>query len=232
VLRARRAGVGQMVAIGIELDSSVVSAQLASKHDIYFSAGVHPNSAQEWDSATAEKIAALLEDDRAVAVGETGLDFYRDSCPPEVQRAAFRDHIELARSHDKALVVHTRASTSDALDELEAAGGWERVVLHCWSGSLADLQRALTMGIYVSFAGNVSFKSAGELRELANQVPMERLLVETDSPYLAPVPHRGEANEPAFVADVGTALATALDIPVEDLARATTQNARMLFNRQ
>lgn len=227
--RARSAGVGEMVTIGIDVESSERSRAIARDHGLFFSAGVHPNSATQWSPEAATRVAALLEDPRAVAVGETGLDFYRDSCPTEVQRAAFSDQIELARSAGAALVIHTRESVSAALDALDASGAPPRFVFHCWSGSGEDLRRALEMGAFVSFAGNVSYKGADNLRSLARLVPMDRLLVETDSPFLAPVPHRGKPNEPAFIVDVGRALAAALETDVGELASATGRNARTLF---
>jgi TatD DNase family protein len=220
-----------MVTIGIDVTSSMRSCDIATDHGLYFSAGVHPNSADEWNRDAAALIEDLLSHPNAVAVGETGLDFYRDSCPEDVQRAAFRDHIAIARAADLALVIHTRDSVAAALDELTHAGSPWRCVFHCWSGSGEDLKRAIEMGAYVSFAGNVSFKSAESLRSLVPLVPLDRLLVETDSPFLAPVPHRGNANEPALVVDVGRALAVAAGMDPDELAAATSANARALFDR-
>jgi TatD DNase family protein len=231
IAEARSAGVDQMVTIGIDVASSRRSKEIADKHDVLFSVGVHPNSAAEWNSGASEVLQSLLEGPRAVAVGETGLDFYRDSCPPDVQRAAFRDHIELARAADVALVVHTRESVSAALDELESATPPARVVFHCWSGSAVDLRRALDLGAYISFAGNISFKSADDLRAMAPLVPRDRLLVETDSPFLAPVPHRGRSNRPAYVADVGVAIAAAIGTDATEIASTTAGNAFTLFSR-
>jgi TatD DNase family protein len=162
-------------------------------------------------------------------VGETGLDFYRDYAPPETQRAAFVDHIELARSFGKALVIHTRESMTEALDVLAEVGPPERFVFHCWSGDEAQLARALDLGAYVSFAGNVSFKSASNLRSAAAAVPDQRLLVETDSPYLSPEPHRGKPNEPRQVSFVGLAVAEAREVSVQALADLTYRNATDLF---
>jgi TatD DNase family protein len=228
---ARSAGVDQLVTIGIDVASSRRSAEIADRHGVFFSVGVHPNSAAEWNLEASEVIQSLLQGPRAVAVGETGLDFYRDSCPPDVQRAAFRDHIELARAADVALVVHTRESVSAALDELESATPPARVVFHCWSGSAVDLRRALDLGAYISFAGNISFKSADDLRAAATFVPRDRLLVETDSPFLAPVPHRGRSNRPAWVADVGAAIAAATGTDASEIASTTAGNAFTLFSR-
>ena len=223
-------GVQQMVAIGIEVASSERALAIASEHEgVYSSAGVHPNDATEWTEEAGKRIDELLAHDEVVAVGETGLDFYRDYTPQDVQRGAFRDHVALAKAHSKALVIHTRDSTTAAIEELEAVGPPEKLIFHCWSGNTDELTRALELGAHVSFAGNVSFKSAGNLRDAARLVPDDKLLVETDSPYLAPVPHRGKPNEPGFVAAVGRAVAEARGQDEADIARATTANARRIF---
>lgn len=229
VAGARTAGVADLLTVGIDAPSSRRSLELAERFNVFASVGVHPNSAQEWNGDTSAEIARLLESKRVVAVGETGLDFYRDSCPPDVQRRAFADHIGLAQSTGKALVIHTRDSLDAALDVLEGSGAPERFVFHCWSGNVEQLGRALGLGAHVSFAGNVSFKNAGDLRAVARLVPLDRLLVETDSPFLAPVPHRGRLNEPAYVVDVGRAVAEAIGVTEDDLASATTVNAKRLF---
>jgi TatD DNase family protein len=219
-----------MVAIGIEVSSSERALELARTYDgVYASAGVHPNDATTWNDDAHTRVVELLKADEVVAVGESGLDFYRDDTPPDVQRAAFRDHIELAKGHDKTLVIHTRSSTTAAIEELESAGPPARLIFHCWSGDPSELRRALELGAHVSFAGNVSFKSAENLRDAAREVPADRLLVETDSPYLAPVPHRGKPNEPALVAFVGQTVAEARGVDASDFARQTTENARRLF---
>ena len=229
VAGARSAGVVGLLTVGIDAASSRRSLEIAERFDVYASAGLHPNSAQEWDSSTSAEVARLLENERVVAVGETGLDFYRDSCPPNVQRSAFADHIGLAQSTGKALVIHTRDSLDAALEVLAGAGAPDRFVFHCWSGDVEQLGRALALGAYVSFAGNVSFKNAADLRAAARLVPLDRLLVETDSPFLAPVPFRGRPNEPAYVVEVGRAVAQAKGVTQDDLAATTTANANLLF---
>ena len=227
--RAREAGVEDMLAVGIDVASSKRAAELATLNAVIASAGVHPNSAADWTPDAAEEIERLLEHHDVRAVGETGLDFYRDYVDPEVQRKAFCDHIALSKASDKALVIHTRDSVEAALDELEGASPPARLVFHCWSGGEDVLKRALALGSYISFAGNVSFKSADDLREAAARVPAARLLVETDSPYLAPVPNRGKANEPAFLPHVGEAVAAARSADVAEIAAITRKNARTLF---
>ena len=227
--RARTAGVRGLLTVGIDVTSSRRSLELAERFDVFASVGVHPNSAREWNDGIHAEVARMLDEALVVAVGETGLDFYRESCPPDVQRKAFADHIGLAQSTGKALVIHTRNSLDEALDVLEEEGAPARFIFHCWSGNAEQLRRALDLGAYVSFAGNVSFKNAEDLRAVARLVPRDRLLVETDSPFLAPVPHRGGANEPSYVADVGRAVAAAIGAPEDEVAGATTTNARLLF---
>jgi TatD DNase family protein len=229
VAEAAASGVTSMLTVGIDVDSSAAARSIAAQHGLWASAGVHPNSALEWDDRAAAAIEALLDDPRVVAVGETGLDFYRDHAPEDVQRAAFRDHIDLSKRHDRCLVIHTRESTGAALDELAAAGPPGRVIFHCWSAGEDDLRRALEMGAFVSFAGNTTFKNAPELREAAALVPDDNLLVETDSPFLAPVPHRGQANRPAYVALTGAVVAEVRGVAAARLADITTANARRAF---
>ena len=226
--RARSAGVADMVAIGIDVSSSREAAEIADRHDVFFSAGVHPNSASEWDESAAAEIEDLLGRERCVAVGESGLDFYRDYASVEHQDLAFRAHIELSKRFDKALVIHTRDSLAQALDVLEKAGPPARLVFHCWSAA-PGLERALDLGSFISFAGNVSFASAQDLRDDAARVPDDRLLVETDAPFLSPVPKRGKPNEPARVALVGAAVAAARDTDEAAIAALTSTNARRLF---
>lgn len=228
--RARERRVTEVVAVGIEVASSERSLEIALAHEgVYASAGVHPNESTDWNDDAAARIDELLAHDEVVAVGESGLDFYRDEAPHDVQRRAFRDHIELAKRHDKALIIHTRDSTTAAIEELESVVPPPRLIFHCWSGDATEMKRALELGSHVSFAGNVTFRSAENLREAARAVPGDRLLVETDSPFLAPLPHRGKPNEPALVAFVGQAVAEARGEDPAEVARRTAGNARLLF---
>jgi TatD DNase family protein len=229
VASATASGVRSLIAIGIDVESSERALALARAHDLWATAGVHPNSALEWDEDAARRIDGLLADERVVGVGETGLDFHWDDAPPDRQRAAFADHIALAKSHGKCLVIHTRESVPAALAMLEDAGPPARLVFHCWSGALDELARALALGAYVSFAGNVTFKSAPLLRQAAARVPDDRLLVETDSPFLTPVPHRGRPNQPAYLPFTGEVVARERDTSPDDVARLTADNARRAF---
>lgn len=229
IAEARAAGVTEMLTVGFDLESNPRAVELAANEGVYASVGMHPNSATGWNDDSADTFEPFLSRPDVVAIGETGLDFYRDWAPRADQENAFSAQIALAKRYDKALIIHTRESLPEALDLLESVGPPERFVLHCWSGTSADLDRVKAMDGYVSFAGNVSFKSAGALRDIVPLVPKERLLVETDSPYLTPVPHRGKPNAPANVVHVGTAVAEVLGVPVQQVAEITTRNAKRFF---
>jgi TatD DNase family protein len=229
VERARVASVEDMLVPGVDLASSLSAIEIAVNHRVWAAVGIHPSEAAQWEESWMLAIEELLAHPRVVALGETGLDFYRDHAPRELQRRNFAAHIELARKHSKALIIHTRESAGVAMDLLEEHGMRERVVFHCWSGDATELERALAMGAFVSFAGNVSFKSADALRSAVPIGPSDRLMVETDSPYLTPVPHRGHPNEPAYVTLVGAAVADARGETVEEVAATTAANARRAF---
>ncbi len=229
VARAADAGVTDMLVCGTDYATSAAASALAELPGVWAAAGLHPTSAREWTDEGAARIEELLGRERVVAVGESGLDMYWDTSYLDVQRRVFEAHIAWAKRYDKALVIHTRASVDEALATLEDVSPAQRSVFHCWSGDAAQMERALALGSFVSFAGNVTFKSAGALRDLVAAVPSDRLLVETDSPYLAPVPHRGKPNEPAHVALVGVAVAEARGDSIEAVAEATTRNAQRLL---
>lgn len=229
VARAAQAGVADMLVCGTDVASSAAAVDLTSLPGVWAAAGLHPTSAREWTDEVGAEIEELLARDRVVAVGESGLDLYWDTSYLDVQQRVFETHVAWAKRFDKALVIHTRESVDEAIETLGRVSPPERLVFHCWSGTREQMDRALDLGSFVSFAGNVTFKSAGDLRELAAVVPEERLLVETDSPYLAPVPHRGKPNEPAYVALVGAAVAEARGESVEAVAEATARNAQRLL---
>jgi TatD DNase family protein len=207
VRRATDAGVTRIVAVGSGIDSCRVTLRLAHEHDgVYAALGIHPHQAGGDDANRLEELRELLRDDRAVALGETGLDFYRDYAPHGAQLELFERQLALAQELEKPVVVHTRAADEETSRALERFGG--TVVLHCFS-SPGLLPVALERGYYVSFAGNVTYPKAVELRAAAAEVPADRLLAETDSPYLAPQPMRGRENEPANVVHTLAALAEA-----------------------
>lgn len=226
VARAAAGGVADMLVCGTDPPTSERAAELTELPGVWAAAGLHPTSAREWTDEAGERIESLLARERVVAVGESGLDMYWDKSFLDVQRSVFETHVAWAKTYDKALVIHTRDSMDEALETLEHVGPPDRFVFHCWSGDDRQLERAVELGAFVSFAGNVTFKSAGALREIAARVPGDRLLVETDSPYLALVPYRGKPNEPAYAALVGAAVAEARAEPLEQVAETTTLNAQ------
>ena len=225
--RAREAGVTRILTVGTGIDSSRAALELASSHDGVFAVlGVHPHDADGADAGRVEELRELFADSRAVAVGETGLDFYRDYAPRDGQRALFASELELARELGKPVVVHSRAADADTLAELEDFDG--TVVLHCFS-SPGLLAAALERGYYVSFAGNVTYKNAYDLRASARAVPAQRILVETDSPYLTPQARRGRPNEPANVVHTLAALASARGDDLGELEARIDENAGSAF---
>ena len=227
VSRAREAGVRRIVSVGTGIDSCREALEIAARHEGVFAAlGIHPHAAADPDAGSLDELRELLADDRAVAVGETGLDFYRNYAPHDRQRELFERQLDLATELGKTVVVHTRAASDETAARLEPFGG--TVVLHCFSAPEL-LGVALDRGYYISFAGNVTYPKAEELREAARAVPRERLLAETDSPYLAPEPRRGRPNEPANVIHTVAALAEARGEDAAELAARIDVNASAAF---
>jgi TatD DNase family protein len=194
---------------------------------VWATVGLHPHEAQHG----TEQLLPFVDQPRVVAIGECGLDYYYEHSDRDSQRRAFAEQIQLAHQHDLTLVVHTRDAWEETLDILDGEGVPTNTVMHCFSGGPDDARRCLDRGMYLSFSGIVTFKNAADLRDAALVCPEDRLLVETDSPYLAPVPHRGRQNQPAFVAVVGTAIAKLRGVEPEHLAAATSHNARLAFPR-
>ena len=226
VARAREAGVGRIVTVGTNRESWGVALALAEEHaGVYAALGIHPHEAGD-GAAALDELRESLAPECAVAVGETGLDYFRDRAPRDRQRALFDAQLELARELGKPVVVHTRAAETDVAAMLSGFEG--TVVLHCFS-SPQLLPPALERGYYMSFAGNVTYKNASDLRLAASQVPGDRILAETDAPYLAPQPRRGKPNEPAFVTYTVAALAAARGEDVDELEARIEENARAAF---
>jgi TatD DNase family protein len=225
--RARAAGVDRVINVATRIASSHDALALAEKHDgLYACLGIHPHNANEPDAHRLDELRELLGHERAVAVGETGLDYFRQYAPHEDQRRLFEAQLELAADLGKPVVIHTRDADADTLAALLRTDG--KVVLHCFS-SPALLEPALERGWYVSFAGNVTYPKAPELREAARRVPRDRILAETDSPYLAPQPVRGKPNEPAYVVHTLATLAEARGEDEAELARQIDANATAAF---
>jgi TatD DNase family protein len=229
--RARAVGVERVVCVGTDLASSQASVDVAARHvDVVPTVGLHPHDASKL-SAEWDDLVALASTAAVVAIGETGFDYYYQHSSRDEQEAAFRAQIDLAHRLGLALVIHTRDAWDDTFRVLGDAGTPDRTVFHCFTGGPEEARRALSLGAYISFSGIVSFKNADDVRAAAKLTPIDRMLVETDAPYLAPVPHRGRENEPAWVADVGAALAAATGIATPDLAAATRANTETVFYR-
>jgi TatD DNase family protein len=227
--RARAAGVAWVVCVGTDLASTRAAVDLSARHpDVAATAGLHPHDASHFDEEWPA-LADLARAPEVVAVGETGFDFYYRHSPADEQERAFRAQIALAHELERALVIHTRDAWDDTFRVLTDAGVPERTVFHCFTGGPDEARRALDLGAWVSFSGIVSFKNADDVRAAAVVTPFERILVETDAPYLAPVPHRGRENEPAWVVDVGHALAAATGRAHGEIAAATHANTETLF---
>jgi TatD DNase family protein len=230
--RARQAGVNYVLTLGSDILSSRKAVELAQSLDpVYAGVGIHPHEAKKAGKRTFATLTKLAAGEKVVAVGEVGLDYYRSHSPKDVQQQVFRNQIRIAKKVGRPLVLHERESHKDMMRILREEGAWEaRGVIHCFTGNLQDAADYLDLDFYVSFAGPVTFAKADELQEVARQIPLERLLVETDGPYLTPAPFRGKRpNEPAMVVHVAEKLAELLDMPLEDLARITSHNAYALF---
>lgn len=223
-------GVTHALCIGVELEKFPEIRMLAETHaNVYASVGVHPDH-EDCTEPTVEELVALADHPKVVAIGETGLDYFRLTGDLEWQRARFRTHIRAARTCRKPLVIHTRAAADDTLAIMrEENAGEAGGVMHCFTESLAVAEAALDLGFYISFSGIVTFKNAAALREVAAAVPLARMLIETDSPYLAPVPHRGQTNEPGFVRHVAEEIARIRNLSVEEVGQATSRNFFRLF---
>jgi TatD DNase family protein len=230
VAAAQAVGVRRMVTVGDTMASSRWCAETASAFaDVYAAVAVHPNEVNDFTDADAEELAqlAMLPDVRAV--GETGLDYYWGRVDPAVQQAAFRTHIEIAKRVGKALVIHDRDAHDDVLKVLDEVGAPERVVFHCFSGDVSMSRYCVARGYYLSFAGTITFKNAGSLREAAAVVPLELMLVETDAPFLTPAPYRGRPNAPYLIPLTVRALAHVKDDSEDAIAHATAVNAERIF---
>lgn len=229
--RMRANGVTHALTISTTLETfPAVHAVAKSQPNLWCTAGVHPDEQRDGREVTLEELVRMADDPKVVAIGETGLDYFRVEGDTEWQRERFRTHIRAARRTGKPLVVHTRAAAQDTLrimreENAREVGG----VMHCFTETWDVAEGAMALGFHISFSGIVTFKNAKDLKEVAKRVPLDRMLVETDSPYLAPVPHRGKSNQPAFVKHVAEEIANLRGISFEDVARATTQNFFRLF---
>ena len=227
--QAREAGVERVITIGIDLVSSRGAVALAACHDeVYATVGLHPHDAEQWDAAMASDMRRLAAKERVVAIGECGLDYYRDLSPRGSQREAFCGQIELARRLGKPLVVHIRDAADHALELLQRHAQGLTVILHCFSQP-DDVEECVERGYFISFAGNVTYKTADDLRKAARVIPDDRIMVETDAPFLTPVPYRGTPNLPQRVVHTAALLAEIRGEDGRAFAELTTANARRAF---
>jgi TatD DNase family protein len=230
--RMAAAGVGWALCAGVTLERFPVVLDMARRHaNIFAAVGVHPDTdGEEAEEPTVERLVALAADRRVIAIGETGLDYFRLTGDLEWQRERFRVHIRAARQCGKPLIIHTRAASADTLRLLrEEQGGDVGGIFHCFTEDLDTARAALELGFHISFSGIVTFKNAKALKEVAQFVPLDRLLIETDAPYLAPTPHRGKTNEPAYVLHVAEEIARLRNLSLEQVGVATTANFFRLF---
>lgn len=232
--RARAAGVGTILAIGNgpELEKLGAALTYAESHDwIYAAAGIHPHEAQHATEAHYSELNRLAQFPRLIAWGEIGLDYHYDHSPRDIQQQVFRRQLELARAAKRPIIIHCREAWPDCLKILEA--DWKSSglggIFHCFAGTPEEARAGLDMGFLISFAGNVTYPKAQNLRDAAREIPLDRLLVETDSPFLSPQPHRGRRNEPAYVAEVARTLGNVRDLPANQVADITSANFRRFF---
>lgn len=232
--RAKAAGVQRMVTISTRLSKAAIYQKLAETHEnVWFTIGTHPLNIDEDDEIKPSKIIDLAAHPRCVGIGEAGLDYHYDKTPRARAQEVFRLHIEAARQTKLPLIIHTREADEDMANILreEMGKGAFSGILHCFTSSAELARLGVELGLHISFSGVLTFKNGQDIRDIAAQVPMERLLVETDAPYLAPVPYRGKTNEPAYVAHTAAVLAEVKGVSAAELARQTTQNALKLFHK-
>jgi len=228
IKRAKAGGVDTIICVGIDLESSRECVHLAEKYpEVFATVGVHPHDAQKAPENYLQQLAALLKRPRVVAVGEIGLDYYRQYSPHDVQKRVFREQLELARTTDKPYIFHNRSADDEMIQCLREVG-YYRGVAHCFSSDLPTAQQFVEWGLMVSFAGNITYKKSS-LPEVARRLPLSHLMVETDAPFLSPIPFRGKPNEPARVRLVAERLAGIVDQPVRGFFKQTTDNTRRLF---
>ena len=230
IRRAGEFGLVAIITIGIEPGEWEKTLRVASEHpQVHVALGIHPNSADQMNDEALAQLRTLCKEHHAVGIGETGLDYYRQYVPHDKQRESFRAHLALARELDLPVIIHTRDAHDDVLTLLREEGQGTRGVMHSFSGDLAYARECMKLGYMISLAGPVTFRKATDKHDVAREIPLEWLLVETDCPFLTPEPFRGRRNEPAYVAYTARAIANLRGVPLEEVAAATTSNARRLF---
>jgi len=234
VARARAAGVGRIVTISTRVKKHAQILAIAERFpDVFCSVGTHPNSAHEEPEIGSAQLLEIAQHPKVVALGEAGLDYFRNNSPRDLQEKSFRQHIAAARQSKLPLVIHSRDCDADMAKVLEdeTGKGAFPAILHCFTGGRDLAMRAIELGLYISFTGILTFKASAALRETAAALPADRIMVETDAPFLAPGPHRGKRNEPAYVVETAKVLAEARGVSFDEIARQTTENFFRLFNK-
>jgi TatD DNase family protein len=228
---AARNGIRQIVSIGISLASSARAIEIAGCHaQVFATVGIHPHGARALSSETLEQMRSMAQHERVVAVGEIGLDYYRDRQPRNIQRQCFRQQLELARELQLPVVIHVRDAYEDCLTVIrDYAAAIPAVILHCFSGNWETAEKCLDLGCFLSIPGTVTFAKAQMQQDVARRIPLERLLLETDAPFLAPEPHRGKTNEPSYLLHTAQKISQLRQLPVEEVAHQTTINAAIVF---
>lgn len=229
--RAKDSGVDYIIIPGTDIKTSIEAIELADKYDFIFAAaGVHPHDTKDWDSSWVAKIRELAAHEKVVSIGEIGLDYYYDFSPKDIQIKAFKEQLDLAVELGLPVIIHNRDSNEDMMEIIRSYRDKDlRAQFHCFAGSLEDAKELITYNHYISFPGNITFKSREELREILRHIDVEDLLLETDSPFMTPVPHRGKRNEPAYVKLVAEKIAEVQALTLEDVARTTSFNVFKLF---
>jgi len=233
IARMKEEGISPCMTVGANMRMNAVNVELAKKHEgyLYATVGLHPHDAKELNDETMAQMKEWAKLPQVKAWGEIGLDYYYDRSERDVQRAAFRAQLDAAKELGLPVILHIRDAHGDALDILrEKKGNLPRGVVHCYSGSWESAQEYMSLGFHISFTGSVTFKNAVKLAEVSDKIPLDRLMIETDCPYMAPVPHRGKRNDPTLVKVIAQFLADRRGMDVEELARITRENGLKLFN--
>lgn len=231
IAKAHEAGVEKIVVVGFDRETNRNAVKLAEQYENIFAVvGWHPVDAIDFTEEDLQEVEKLASHEKVVAIGETGLDYYWDKSPKEVQKEVFRKQIRLAKRHELPIVIHNRDATEDLIKILEEESASEvGGIMHCFSGSVETAKKCIDMNLHISFAGPVTFKNAKQPKEVALEVPLDKILIETDCPYLAPHPHRGKQNEPAYVSLIAEEIAVIKGVTYEEVAKATTENAIKLL---
>ncbi len=227
---AKAAGVDKLIIIGVDFEAGRRAIEIAEAHEgVYAAVGFHPNYTGAYQTNDLKELAELLKHPKVVGFGEIGLDFYRDAAPKERQYRALADQLDLAEDLGKPVIFHCRQAYEELLGVLEGRPNHSRYLFHCFAGSVNDATRALTLGSYFGVNGPVTYKTAGELRDTLRTIPLDRLVLETDSPYLPPVPYRGKQNQPAYLRFINDALASTMGVLPDECERVTTKTAETIF---